>query len=206
MRGPKLVFTLLIAVFTLRLIPGVLPHSQYSRFDFLSGFPPPKFYSYYPFKEEFELYHSLEEGMAAAREQNKPLFIDFTGWACVNCRKMEDTVWPEDKVKPLLANEFVMVSLYVDEKLQLPKEEQFIYETRDGRKKQIKTVGNKWATLQTETFRNNSQPFYAILSPDGKLLAPPEQYNSDVDAYAAWLSCGLSAFEEVSSSGNTAMK
>lgn len=190
----KLAVTVAIAAFTLRLIPGVMPPSTWNRFDFLSGFPPPKSYSWYHYEEEFIIYKDLAEAMNAAREQGKPLFVDFTGWACVNCRKMEDTVWPVDEVKEILSKDYVMCSLYVDEKVELPAEEQFIYTTKDGRKKQIKTVGNKWATLQTETFGNNSQPMYALLNEHGQLLAPIEQYNPNVDNYVSWLQCGLEAY------------
>ena len=191
----KIAFTSLIVIFTVRLIPGVLPPSELNRFDFLSGFPPPKSYSWYHYEEEFHIYKDLAEAMKVAEEQGKPIFIDFTGWACVNCRKMEDTVWPEETVRAILADKYIMCSLYVDEKVELPTEEQFVYTTSDGRKKMIKTVGNKWATLQTETFQNNSQPMYALLSPSGDLLAPIEQYNPDVNKYTEWLNCGLSAFE-----------
>jgi thiol:disulfide interchange protein DsbD len=191
----KIAFTSLIVIFTVRLIPGVLPPSELNRFDFLSGFPPPKSYSWYHYEEEFHIYKDLAEAMKVAEEQGKPIFIDFTGWACVNCRKMEDTVWPEETVRAILSDKYIMCSLYVDEKVELPAEEQFVYTTSDGRKKMIKTVGNKWATLQTETFQNNSQPMYALLSPSGDLLAPIEQYNPDVKKYTEWLNCGLSAFE-----------
>lgn len=191
----KIAFTALIVIFTLRLIPGVLPPSELNRFDFLSGFPPPKSYSWYHYEEEFHIYKDLAEAMKAAEEQGKPVFIDFTGWACVNCRKMEDTVWPEETVRAILSDKYIMCSLYVDEKVELPKEEQMPYKTSDGRNKMIKTVGNKWATLQTETFQNNSQPMYALLSPKGDLLTPIEQYNPDVKKYTEWLNCGLSAFD-----------
>jgi thiol:disulfide interchange protein len=190
----KLAFTVIVALFTLRLVPGVFPPSEWNKIAFLSGFPPPSSYTLYDYKPEFKMYHSLEEGLQAAREQGKPVFIDFTGWACVNCRSMEVNVWPTEPVRPLLENDFVLVSLYVDEDVELPKEEQFVYTTRDGRKKRIKTVGNKWATLQTETFNNNSQPMYAIISPDGDLLAPIEKYNKDEEAYADWLKCGLEGY------------
>lgn len=190
----KMGFTLAVALFTLRLVPGIMPPSDLNKFKFLSGFPPPKSYSVYEYKPEFKMYHDLEEGLRAAREEGKPVFIDFTGWACVNCRSMEDNVWPTEQVRPLLENDFVMVSLYVDEGVELPKEEQFVYTTRDGRKKRIRTVGNKWATLQTETFNDNSQPMYAIVSPDGDLLAPIEKYNKDADEYAKWLRCGIEGY------------
>jgi len=192
----KLSFTIIIALFTLRLVPGVLPASSLNRFDFLSGFPPPKSYSYYHYEEEFKIYRDLDEALAVAAAEGKPVFLDFTGWACVNCRKMEDTVWPKEVVKEILSKEYVMCSLYVDEKVELPAQEQFVYETSDGRKKQIKTVGTKWATLQTETFQNNSQPMYALLSPNGHLLAPLEQSSDDPSEYADWLKCGLDGFEK----------
>ncbi len=187
----KLTFTVLITLFTLRLIPGILPPSEFNKFKFLSGFPPPRSYTLYEYKPEFKMYHSLEEGMIAAQKEGKPIFMDFTGWACVNCRSMEDNVWPQENVRTLLENEFILVSLYVDEDVELPVDEQFVYTTRDGRKKKIRTVGNKWATLQTETFNNNSQPMYAIVSPNGDLLAPVEKYNKDAESYANWLKCGL---------------
>lgn len=196
-KGFKLGITLLVALFTLRLIPGLLNTEELGKMKFLSGFPPPWTYSFYERKPEFDvLVNDLDAALAKARETNKPVFVDFTGWACVNCRKMEENVWPEPEVKKLLEENFVMVSLYVDEKTELPKDQQFVYQTSDGRKKMIKTEGNKWATLQTETFRNNSQPMYALLTPDGKLLAPIEQNQTDVEAYTGWLQCGLAAFEE----------
>ncbi len=194
----KVVFVVLIAGFTLRIVPGVLPSSPYNDFNFLSGFPPPKSYSWYHYEHPFHIFTNLDEAMAESQRTGKPLFLDFTGWACVNCRKMEDTVWPENEVRSLLNDDYIMCSLYVDEKVELPVEEQFVYTTKDGRQKEIKRVGSKWATLQTETFSNNSQPFYALLSPDGKLLTPTEQYNPDAAEYAAWLRCGLAAHESLS--------
>jgi thiol:disulfide interchange protein DsbD len=192
----KLAFTIALTLFTLRILPGVLPKSEWNRFAFLSGFPPPRDYSLYPHEEEFRIYRDLAEAMEVAKRENKPVFVDFTGWACVNCRKMEENVWPDDRVKSLLENEYIMVSLYVDEKVELPAEAQFVYTTADGRNKKIKTVGSKWSTLQTETFRNNSQPFYALLSPDSTLLTPTRQYDTDIDAYAEWLQCGVSTFRQ----------
>lgn len=202
-KGFKLGITILVAAFTIRLIPGLFDMEHWGKMKFLSGFPPPWTYSLYEREPEFDLtVNDLDAALAKAKELNKPVFVDFTGWACVNCRKMEENVWPEPKVSELLEENFVMVSLYVDEKTELPKEEQFIYETSDGRKKMIKTEGNKWSTLQTETFRNNSQPMYALLTPDGQLLAPIEQNQPNVEAYTQWLQCGLSAFEQWKSEGS----
>jgi thiol:disulfide interchange protein len=193
----KIAFVVLIAAFTLRITPGLLPSSSLNDFNFLSGFPPPKSYSWYHYEHPFHVYTNLEEAMAESQRTGKPLFLDFTGWACVNCRKMEDTVWPVDEVRSLLNDNYIMCSLYVDEKVELPADQQFVYTTKDGRQKEIKRVGTKWATLQTETFANNSQPFYALLSPDGKLLTPTEQYNPNADKYAEWLRCGLEAHSQM---------
>jgi thiol:disulfide interchange protein len=192
---PKLFFALALALFSIRLIPGVMPPNGLNKFAFLSGFPPPAFYSYYEYQEEFHVYHDLAEAMEVAKKEHKPLFVDFTGWACVNCRKMEEHVWVDDKIKSMLQEKYVMVSLYVDEKIELPASDQMIYKTHDGRLKEIKTVGNKWATLQAETFHNQAQPFYVILAPDSTLLIPSEDYNPNVDEYFKWLNCGITAHE-----------
>ncbi|MBL0316567.1 MAG: thioredoxin family protein [Flavobacteriales bacterium] len=195
MSKTKLIVTAVVIIFTIRFVPGVMNHEGLGKMKFLSGFPPPWTYSFYERKSEFETHNNqLNEALKLAKEQNKPVFLDFTGWACVNCRKMEENVWPEPEVRHLLDSNFVMCSLYVDEKTELPADQQFIYETAQGRKKRIQDVGDRWATLQTETFNNNSQPFYALLTPDGVLLTPPSQYTPDSEEYAEWLKCGLDAY------------
>ena len=144
-----------------------------------------------------EAFHDLNEALAEARKVNKPLMIDFTGWACVNCRKMEEHVWPEQGIKEVIENDYVLVSLYVDDKRELPKEEQFIHETSNGTKKPIITHGNKWATLQSENFVSASQPLYVLLSPDGKLLTDPVGYTPDKTEYAGFLQRGLEAMKQL---------
>ncbi len=141
----------------------------------------------------------LDEALAHAKEVNKPIMIDFTGWACVNCRKMEEHVWPEREVKDLIENEYVLVSLYVDDKRELPKEEQHAYVTCTGKEKLIVTKGNKWSTVQLETFVISSQPYYALLSPDGELLTDPVGYTPDKDDYAGFLQRGLEGMRKLSS-------
>jgi thiol:disulfide interchange protein DsbD len=136
-------------------------------------------------------YHDLESGMAEAKRTGKPLLVDFTGYGCANCRKMEDYVWPVADINRLIDQEYVLVSLYVDAKAELPKDEQFIFETSNGTKKPILTVGNKWATLQTENFKSATQPLYALLSPDGKLLTDPVGYTPAVEDYKSFLERGL---------------
>ena len=112
--------------------------------------------------------------------QNKPMLIDFTGWACVSCREVEENIWPDVEVHKLIKEEYILTSLYVDDRTELPKEQQGTVEIKyDNGKvkiKKIKTIGDKWSTFETIAFKNNSQPRYALLSPDGYLLNNPISY------------------------------
>jgi len=195
----RIVFTTIVIGFTVYIAPGVMKNPPWNH-SLLSGFPPPGFYSWYDndsFHAEFTDY---DLAIAEAKKQNKPLLIDFTGWACVNCRKMEETVWTTDVIKEKLANDFILVSLYVDDKVELPKNEQGVFEFEVNgkkRKKKIRTIGNKWATFQTHSFNNNSQPYYVMLAPDGELLGNPIGYTPDVVEYDKYLDCGLDAFESI---------
>ncbi len=162
----------------------------------MSGLAPPVWYSWI-LPQKSEVFHDLDEAMAHARQVNKPVMIDFTGWACVNCRKMEEHVWPRDGVKQHIENDYVLVSLYVDDKRELPKDQQHIYTTCTGKQKPIMTLGNKWATVQLETFVISSQPYYALLSPEGELLTDPVGYTPDVDEYKAFLERGLEAMRKL---------
>ena len=188
-------FGIVVLIFTIYIAPGVMKTPPWNH-NLLSGFPPPTFYSWYEkdtFHAEFD---SFDEAMVEAKRVNKPLLIDFTGWACVNCRKMEESVWTVESIKEKLENDFVLVSLYVDDKVMLPEEQQGIFEYMAGdemKKKKIKTIGNKWATFQTQVFNNNSQPYYVILSPDGYLLGNPVGYTPDVQEYSDFLDCGIEA-------------
>jgi thiol:disulfide interchange protein len=163
----------------------------------MSGLAPPVGYSWI-LPKKAEAFHDLEEAMAYAKKVNKPVMVDFTGWACVNCRKMEEHVWPKEGVKELIENDYVLVSLYVDDKRELPKEEQHEYVTCTGKEKLIVTNGNKWSTVQLETFVISSQPYYALLSPDGKLLTDPVGYTPDKNEYAGFLQRGLDAMKKLS--------
>ncbi|MCC7502776.1 MAG: thioredoxin family protein [Flavobacteriales bacterium] len=156
----------------------------------MSGLAPPVGYSWL-LPKKVEAFHDLDEALAHAKEVGKPLMIDFTGWACVNCRKMEEHVWPKDGVKELIENNYVLVSLYVDDKRELPKDQQHEYTTCTGKQKLILTKGNKWSTVQLETFMISSQPYYALLSPEGKLLTDPVGYTPDVDEYKSFLERGI---------------
>ncbi len=188
-------FGIVVLVFTIYIAPGVMKTPPWNH-NLLSGFPPPTFYSWYE-KETFHApFDSFEEAMAEAKRVNKPLLVDFTGWACVNCRKMEESVWTVESIKEKLENDFVLVSLYVDDKVMLPEEQQGVFEYEvEGqmKKKKIKTIGNKWATFQTQVFNNNSQPYYVMLSPDGYLIGNPVGYTPSVEEYSDFLDCGIEA-------------
>ncbi|MCB0409278.1 MAG: thioredoxin family protein [Flavobacteriales bacterium] len=194
----KIIFTTIIGLFTIYIAPGALKKSPWNH-HFLSGFPPPSFYSWYDNETFHAEFTDFNEALAEAKATNKPLLIDFTGWACVNCRKMEESVWTVGSVKKKLKNDFVLVSLYVDDKVELPTDQQGVFEYEvngNVKKKKIKTIGNKWATFQTHLFNNNSQPYYVMLSPDGELLANPIGYTTSVEEYEEYLDCGINTFKE----------
>jgi len=187
--------------FAIFLMPGMWAGDWWNH-NFLSGFPPPKYYSYFKHEHEIKIFTDYEEGMAYAKEVDKPVMIDFTGWACVNCRKMEDNVWPEDTVKAILNEKYVVISLYVDEKTVLPADQQKVIDvpTSEGgtKKKKMRIVGDRWSTLETLTFHSNTQPYYVLLDNDEYLLANPIGYNyaQDLDRYVEYLNCGLEAFKK----------
>jgi thiol:disulfide interchange protein len=189
------------ALFTLYMAYGFRYDDKAKTFapvGLLSGISPSPGYSWI-FPTEcpagLSCYHDLASGMEESKRTGKPLLVDFTGYGCANCRKMEDYVWPVPEINRMIGDHYVLVSLYVDAKSELPKEEQFIYETGNGTKKPILTVGNKWATLQTETFKSATQPLYALLSPDGKLLTDPVGYTPAVEDYKAFLERGLQGMQ-----------
>jgi thiol:disulfide interchange protein len=195
----RIVIALVFLVFVAYLAPG-LTNTHYANRSLISGFPPPLSYSLYSSRPageksvEANVINDYERAMQLSREQHKPLLIDFTGWACVNCRKMEENVWPDPAVAALIKDNFILVSLYVDDRKPLPDDQQFLFTTVDGSKKEIRTVGDKFATLQSENFKNASQPLYVVISPDEKLMTYPVGYTPDSKTYADWLQCGLSAY------------
>ncbi|MBL7741515.1 MAG: thioredoxin family protein [Chitinophagaceae bacterium] len=195
----RIAFIVLFSAITIYLIPG-LTNTRWADLKLISGFPPPRAtYSLYSSSHGnhaiFEpIQNDYKAALALAKKENKPVLIDFTGWACVNCRRMEEKVWPDKLVDSLMRNEFVVVSLYVDERRKLPLTEQTVVNTSSG-EKSIVTVGDKWATFQTENFGATSQPQYAILTPDEKALTKTKFYTPDADEFVAWLQCGLDAFQ-----------
>jgi len=196
----RISFIILFAAFTIYLIPGVT-NSKAGNLKLISGFPPPLTYSLYENTTERKkgfkpLENNYKEALERARKENKPVLIDFTGWACVNCRKMEESVWTDPEVDSLMKKEFVVVSLYVDERKNLPLTEQTTITTSTGQQKDIVTVGDKWATFQTENFGATSQPQYAIINSNQIALTKTKYYTPDANKFAEWLQCGLDAFRK----------
>ena len=198
----RIAFLILFAAITVYLVPG-LTNTKAANLKWISGFPPPLCYSIYDdpvnCKRGFKPLEDYETALAKARKENKPVLIDFTGWACVNCRKMEESVWTDPTVDSLMHTAFVVVSLYVDERRNLPLTEQISFTTSSGIKKSIIKVGDKWATFQTENFGATSQPQYIILSPDEKVMTKPKYYSAKANKaneFANWLQCGLDAFKK----------
>ncbi len=190
---------ILTIAFVIYLLPGV-SNTKYANLKLLSGFPPPMFYSIYDKTSECPLdlncYKDLDEGLAAAKAENKPIMLDFTGWACVNCRKMEEQVWSVPRVYDILNEEYVIISLYVDDRKELPEDQKFEFLRPSGNVKKIRTIGDKWATLQTVNFRNNSQPFYVLLDHNMKQLNHTTAYTPDDDEYFRWLEKGVQNFKK----------
>jgi thiol:disulfide interchange protein DsbD len=195
----RIALGVLFLIFTIYLLPGVTK-TKYANRGLISGFPPPLNYSLYghdAFKGvEANVMNDYEQALQIAKQQNKPILIDFTGWACVNCRKMEENVWPVPEVKEMIEKNFILVSLYVDDRKKLDGQEQFIYTFPDSSKKSIQTIGDKYATFQNINFTSVSQPLYAVISPEENLLTRPVGYTPDDKEYVEWLQCGLDAFKK----------
>lgn len=163
----------------------------------LSGVAPPVGYSWlYPndCPNNLNCFKDLKEGLSYAQKVDKPVMIDFTGYGCANCRRMEEQIWPEPAVDALIRNDYVLISLYVDDKKELPKEEQVEVNKIDGGTRILKNYGHKWAYFQTEYFQANSQPYYVLLSSDGKtILNNPVGYTPKKKQYVSFLECGIEA-------------
>jgi thiol:disulfide interchange protein DsbD len=211
----RLLLATLTGVFTVYLIPGLWG----APLKLISAFPPPMHYSESPQGVGFTgggagggtnssdsdtyfgpqgifVYKDYEKALAKAREVDKPLMLDFTGHACVNCRKMEQQVWSDPEIKRKLTEDVILVSLYVDEKVKLPEEEQYTAELGGGRKKRIRNVGNKWAAFQEIRFGINAQPYYVLLDQDEEMLNEPANYQDygSVKLFDDWLDRGIEAF------------
>lgn len=185
-------------VFAIYVVQGI-PISRASSLQLLSGFPPPASYSLHESTNKStnglhaQVVNDYSKAMEMAKAANKPLLIDFTGWACVNCRKMEENVWVDPAVKTYIEENFILVSLYVDDRANLPIEKRFTYTNATGQSKEIKTQGDLWATFQSENFKQVTQPLYVVLSPDQTLLSNPVGYTPNIQQYLDWLKCSVEA-------------
>ena len=173
--------------------------STKTNLSLLSGLLPPEFYSVYQDDNECPLslncIKDFDEGKSESVENNKPILLDFTGWACANCRRVEENTWSEPKVYDMINNEFILISLYVDDRSDLNQDQIIILTDKNGNEKTLKKVGEKWSAFQTINFKNNSQPYYVLLSPNLEVLNKPIQY-TDTDTYQNWLSEGLENFKK----------
>ncbi len=187
-------------IFALYLVPG-LTKTKYANLKLLSGILPPLSYSAFSDETRFKglepnFINDYEKAFAFAKQQNKPLLIDFTGWACANCRRMEEEIWTRDAVYKMIHENFVLVSLYVDDKEKLAVANRIMnYKTKDGNVKDIITIGDKYATFESENFYQVSQPLYVMLDNEGKLLTFPIGATFNEKKYLDWLQCGLKAFK-----------
>lgn len=200
-------------IFVIYLIPGLWG----APLKLISGFPPPMSYSESPSglggdgnghsqehgpegthlgPQGLAVFHDIDEGIAYAKKMSKPAFLDFTGHACVNCRKMEENVWGEPGVIELLRKDVVVISLYVDDKRELPEEEQVEVMIGD-KKKKLKTIGNKWSYIQADKYKTNTQPYYRMLGTNGNDLSNGSadyENHGNVDAFKTWLEEGIKEF------------
>lgn len=184
---------------------------NYQSLSLLSGLAPPVHYSYKYAGEkhkhegpgcphDLDCYHDFDEALAEAKRQNKPLFVDFTGHGCVNCRKMEENVWPLPGIIDHLRNNYVVVSLYVDEKVRLFPDNSFAYLLDPKTGEKLRTIGSKWSAFQVNNFDVSAQPYYVLMHNDGKtLLNKPTDYPNGHDpaVYKAFLDCGYDAFQRL---------
>ena len=187
---PRLFMSIISFAFAIYMIPGLWG----APLKAISAFAPPLY------TQDFNLYDSevhaafddYELGMEYARKNNKPVMIDFSGYGCVNCRKMEASVWTDARVKDLLEKDYVLITLMVDDKTKLPEPIQI---EENGKKRTLKTVGDKWSYLQRSKFGANAQPFYVTLDGEGKPLGPSYAFNEDVSLYIQFLENGLKQFK-----------
>jgi thiol:disulfide interchange protein DsbD len=198
----RIIFAIVAIAFTFYLIPGLWG----APLRLISGFPPPEFYKEWnqggtasehgqggeSCPHNLNCYHDYEAGMAYAKSVGKPVMIDFTGWSCVNCRKMEDNVWSQPKVLKHLSDDYVIISLYVDDKTELPANEQYVSKFSG---KKIRTTGNKWSDMEAAVLNKNVQPYYVLLDNEGKMLAEPRSYTPNVEEYTKFLEEGLCRFK-----------
>jgi thiol:disulfide interchange protein DsbD len=210
---PRLFFAMFILGFTIYMIPGLwgaplkgisawLPPQTTQEFDLYSNAGSAvtkietsgkKYAGLFHAPHGLDAFYDYEQGLAYAKSVNKPILIDFTGWSCTNCRKMEASVWPDKEVLRRLREDYVLISLYVDDKTELSLEEK--YNSAFSGKK-VSSIGQKWSDFQASKFGTNSQPYYVIADHTGTVLVAPQAFNLDVNNYIKFLESGKVAFEK----------
>uniref|UniRef100_UPI00404B77AD cytochrome c biogenesis protein CcdA n=1 Tax=Daejeonella sp. TaxID=2805397 RepID=UPI00404B77AD len=210
---PRLFFAMFILGFTIYMIPGLwgaplkgisawLPPQTTQDFDLYSNAGSAvtkaetsgkKYAGLFHAPHGLDAFYDYEQGLAYAKSVNKPILIDFTGWSCTNCRKMEASVWPDKEVLRRLREDYVLISLYVDDKTELSQEDKY-NSVFSGKK--ISSIGQKWSDFQASKFGTNSQPYYVIADHDGTVLVAPQAFNLDVNTYIKFLESGKIAFEK----------
>ncbi len=188
---PRLFMSIISFAFAIYMVPGLWG----APLKAISAFAPPIY------TQDFNLYDGAveaksmdyETGMAYAKRVNKPILIDFSGYGCVNCRKMEASVWTDARVKSMLDNDFVLITLMVDDKTKLPE---IIEVEENGKITRLKTIGDKWSYLQRHKFGANAQPYYIALDTDGNVISPSYAYDEDVSKYIQFLDTGISNFKK----------
>ncbi|MDR1602564.1 MAG: thioredoxin family protein [Tannerella sp.] len=188
----RLFLAIISFAFSIYMLPGLWG----APLKAISAFAPPLYTQDFNLYENtvHSVYNDYEEGMAKAKKIGKPVLIDFSGFGCVNCRKMETAVWTDPQVKRLLEEQYILITLMVDNKSKLPAP---LVVVEGEKKRTLKSVGDKWSYLQRVKFGANAQPFYVILDNEGKLLAPPYAYDEDVAKYVRFLSDGLKKYQQL---------
>lgn len=188
---PRLFMAIISLAFAIYLVPGLWG----APLKTVSAFAPPHF------TQDFNLYEGTvhakfddyEAGMEYAKKNNKPVMIDFSGFGCVNCRKMEASVWTDPRVKYILENDYVLITLMVDDKEKLPE---VIEVEENGKMTKLKTIGDKWSYLQRHKFGTNSQPYYVLLDNAGNPIGPSYAYDENVDKYLKFLKTGIDNYKK----------
>ena len=195
---PRKIFGIAGIGLLIYLIQGLFP-SERPKLKLLSGILPPINVSYLHNEKDGFLgihpIHDYFEAIKTAQKENKPVLIDFTGYGCENCRKMEEFVWTEPDILELLQNEVILASVYIDDKELLPENEQTSIDMGGGQKKKIKTIGDKWSMFQQVNFNNNSQPHYVLVTPDGKVINKPVSGYMPKDDFKKFLDCGINYYK-----------
>lgn len=211
---PRLFFAIAMLSFTVYMVPGLwgaplkalsawLPPSPTQDFNlhrvgFASSTPQAshaivkKYGDVFHAPHGIDAFYDYDQALAYSKQVGKPVLLDFTGWSCVNCRKMEESVWPDPQVLKRLKEDYILVSLYVDDRTELEPDEQYVSEFSG---KKIRRVGQKWSDLQASRFGTNAQPYYVIVDSDGKQLVPAQAYNEDIQNYIVFLDSGIAAYQ-----------